>query len=143
MTMRSLISALLVIWLTSSCAGTATKDAALYRALGEREGIQALTDEFLYSLSENDGVIELFANTDIGRFREQFATQLCAVSGGPCTYEGDSMRDTHRGMDINRAQFNSVVDDLIDAMERLSLPTATQNALLQRLAPMYGDIVGL
>lgn len=97
-------------------------------------------DEFLYALADNESVLPLFANTNIERFRQQFALQLCAIAGGPCTYEGDSMADTHRGMDINHAQFNAVVSDLITAMEKREIPTGTQNALLAKLAPMFSDI---
>lgn len=99
-------------------------------------------DEFLYALADNDRSLPLFANTNIERFRTQFALQLCAVSGGPCEYGGDGMAATHRGMNIDRAQFNTVVSDLIQAMEAQKVPTSAQNALLARLAPMYSEIVG-
>lgn len=125
----------------SACASSSGVDRSLYEALGEKAGIQAITDEFLYSLAENPLALPLFQHTDIGRFREQFATQLCDVAGGPCEYTGDTMAQTHRGMHINRAQFNSVVDDLIAAMERRKVPTGAQNALLQRLAAFYPEIV--
>jgi len=126
---------------TAACA--TAPEATLYQALGERAGIEALVDEFLYSLASNERARPLFRNTNIQRFREQFALQLCEVSDGPCDYTGDSMRATHKGMAISRAQFNSVVEDLIAAMERRDLLTATQNALLARLAPLYPEITGL
>ena len=53
------------------------------------------------------------------------------------------MEATHRGMNISRAQFNSVVDDLIAAMEDRGISVSAQNALLARLAPMYSDIAGM
>jgi hemoglobin len=45
-------------------------------------------------------------------------------------------------MAISRAQFNSVVEDLIRAMEAESVPVAAQNRLLARLAAMYPEIAG-
>lgn len=132
------LPALALVLLLHGCASPHSDN--LYLQLGEREGIAILVDEFLFSLSENEQALPLFRHTDIERFREQFALQLCALSGGPCNYRGDSMADTHRGMNISRAQFNSVVDDLIAAMERSDLSTPTQNALLAKLAPLYGEI---
>lgn len=131
----------LVILVTCGCTGTRQDDAALYRELGGQSGITAIVDGFLFELSEDRDVLPLFANTDIERFREKFIEQLCDVSGGPCEYSGDTMRETHRDMRVTRAQFNSVVEDLIRAMEREDVPVGAQNRLLKRLAAMYGDIV--
>ncbi|MDZ7784532.1 MAG: group 1 truncated hemoglobin [Halioglobus sp.] len=113
------------------------------RASGGEAGITEIVDAFLVELSEDQDVLPLFAHTDIERFREKLIELLCDTAGGPCTYSGDSMRDTHRGMQISRAQFNSVVEDLIRAMEREQVPVGAQNELLRRLAAMYEDIVYL
>lgn len=135
-----LVSLLLAAAL-GACSTPREDDGSLYTALGERAGITALTDRFLYHLADNERALPLFLNTDIERFRKQFSAQLCDVAGGSCSYEGDSMAATHRGMDIDRAQFNSVVEDLISAMEDREIPVAAQNGLLQRLAPLYGEII--
>jgi hemoglobin len=132
--------ALLLAGLLSACSTPGDDPGALYTALGGKPGIDAITDRFLYHLADNERALPLFLNTDIGRFREQFSTQLCDIAGGPCTYRGDTMAATHRGMNIDRAQFNSVVEDLISAMEDQDVPVTAQNALLQRLAPLYGEI---
>lgn len=138
--LRPLVFACLLGGCLSGCATTADTSDALYLQLGERAGIQGIVDEFLYALADNELALPLFANTDIERFREQFANQLCAIAGGPCRYDGDSMADTHRGMRIDHAQFNTVVEDLIQAMERRGIASGTQNLLLARLAPMYEEI---
>jgi len=124
----------------TACSTAERSSNELYQQLGKEPGIQSIVDEFLYALADNETVLPLFANTNIERFREQFALQLCALAGGPCVYTGDSMADTHRGMKINHAQFNTVVSDLIVAMERNEVPTGAQNALLAKLAPMFSDI---
>lgn len=131
----------LIILVMCGCINTRQDGAALYRELGGQSGITAIVDGFLFELSEDRDVLPLFANTDIERFRDKFIEQLCDVSGGPCEYTGDTMRETHRDMQVTRAQFNSVVEDLIRAMEREDVPVGAQNRLLKRLAAMYGDIV--
>lgn len=139
---RSLCGLLIGFILLGGCGHIAPREEALFRDLGGRPGIERITDAFLFELADNRDVLPLFRNTNIQRFREQFSLQLCAISGGGCVYEGDSMIDTHRGMNISRAQFNSVVTDLVDAMDKTAVPVSAQNALLQRLAPLYGDIAG-
>ena len=136
------LAASLATLLVSACATQSSDKSTLYRALGEREGIERIADNFLAQLADNEQVLPLFLNTDIVRFRTQFIDHLCEVADGPCEYTGDSMAATHRGMNISKAQFNTVVENLIDAMELSDIPTSAQNGVLQRFAPMYGDIAG-
>ena len=139
--LTSIGAAVALLLVLSSCTATSPAQPTLYHALGERDGIASITDSFLGQLATNQSVLPLFLNTDIERFREQFINHLCATADGPCRYDGDAMRETHRGMRITTAQFNSVVENLIDALEANAVSSATQNALLQRLARHYGDIV--
>jgi len=113
----------------------------LYDQLGGERGISLLVDRFLRELLTDEAVFGHFEGIDVRRFRAQLELQLCEISGGPCRYEGESMHDVHRGMDVSQGEFNAVVEDLIRAMESLRLPTPTQNRLLAKLAPMQRDIV--
>ena len=62
-------------------------------------------------------------------------------AGGPCTYDGDDMVNTHIGMNIPEKHFNRVVDLLIAAMDAEQVPHPVQNRLLKRLAPLGGNII--
>ena len=79
--------------------------------------------------------------TDIVRLRSMLIEQFCAESGGPCMYSGLSMQESHAGRNIDTAQFNALVEDLIDVMTARRIPVGAQNRLLRRLAPMHGEIV--
>lgn len=125
-----------------ACSAVRPADETLYARLGGEAGITRIVDAFLYELAGDADVLPLFANTDLQRFRSKFIEQLCAVADGPCVYSGDSMRETHRYMNISHAQFNSVVTDLVVAMEKNKVATGAQNALLERLAKLYPDVVG-
>jgi hemoglobin len=140
--MRYPLTLALCFSVLAACQSAPSADDRLYRDLGELSGITGIVDAFLFELAEDRDVLPLFANTDIDRFRDKFIEQLCEVSGGPCEYSGDSMIETHRDMAISRAQFNSVVEDLIRAMEAESVSVSAQNRLLARLAAMYPDIAG-
>lgn len=138
--MNRIVAPAILFLVLAGCANQPASDD-LYQRLGGTEGITRIVDNLLYEIAEDDQVRPLFARTDIERFREKLIEQLCSLSGGPCRYTGDSMRETHRGMDISSARFNSLVSDLIEAMERARVPVSAQNALLQRLAPMRGEIM--
>ncbi len=64
-----------------------------------------------------------------------------SVAGGPCTYTGRSMHDAHKGLHLTNADFNAVVEDLQKALDKESIPFATQNRFLALLAPMQHEVV--
>ena len=134
----------LPLWLTllvTGCAGQAERGDSLYAQLGGEAGVDRIVAGLLWEIGEDSDTRALFVDTDIERFRNKLAEQLCAVADGPCVYSGDSMRETHRHLQVTSAQFNRLVSSLIRVMEQEQIPVGAQNALLQRLAAMHGDIV--
>ncbi len=123
------------------CAST-PPNPATYEQLGGATGVEGIVDDLLEAILVDDRINFQFAQTDIVRFREKLIEQLCVEAGGPCTYSGLSMQETHAGRGIDDVQFNALVEDLIHVMEHRNVPVPAQNRLLQRLAPMHGDIVG-
>ena len=121
----------------------AAQDAGpgLYEAFGQREGIVQLTDDFVNRLTADTRISAMFKESNIRRVKEKIAEQLCVVTGGPCTYTGDSMAEVHGRMGVQMKHFNALVEDLQDAMNVRTIPFADQNRLLALLAPMYRDMV--
>lgn len=141
--MRMLVSLLLVTTL-GACTHqplAPAKDDSLYQALGGQPGIERIVEGMLINISDNPKIVHHFAETDIDRLYQMLVEQFCFESGGPCEYTGDSMADSHAGMDVSEADFNALVEDLIAAMDAEGVPVATQNRLLERLAPMRADII--
>lgn len=113
----------------------------LYRALGGESGITAIVDQFLWNLADDERINAHFVDTNLQRFRTKLIEQFCELSGGPCTYTGDTMKLSHAGMGIDHAGFNALVEALIEAMEAHNVATGPQNRLLALLAPMHADII--
>ncbi|TVP92890.1 MAG: group 1 truncated hemoglobin [Pseudomonadaceae bacterium] len=116
-------------------------DDSLYHDLGGQAGIARIVEGLLINISDNPRIVHHFEETDIDRLHDMLIEQFCFEAGGPCEYTGDSMIDSHTGMDINEAEFNALVEDLIAAMQAEGVPVTAQNRLLARLAPMRGDII--
>lgn len=117
-------------------------DDSLYQALGRREGISQINTRLVLTIAADRRVSNYSQDTDINRFHRMFTDYICARTGGPCDYGGDNMIDSHRGLGIDSAAFNAIVEDYIKAMNQEGVPTGTQNRLLARLAPTHGQIVG-
>ncbi|MEO6155968.1 MAG: group 1 truncated hemoglobin [Thermomonas sp.] len=126
--------------LVSGCA-SAPPDNRTFTQLGGASGVKGIVDDLLEAILTDDRINFQFVQTDIVRFREKLIEQLCVESGGPCTYTGLPMGESHAGRGIDDVQFNALVEDLVLVMEQRNIPVAAQNRLLRRLAPMHADIV--
>ncbi len=122
-------------------ADSPARSDRLYRALGEREGIARITEEFTAITFADPQIGPIFDESNIPRFKQKFADQICMIAGGPCIYDGLEMRESHAPLDLTTAHFNAVVEHLQLAMRREGVPYRTQNKLLARLAPMHREIV--
>lgn len=122
--------------------GCATaQPTSLYAQLGGQAGVEALVDDLLFRIVDDPRISSHFVDADILRLRDMLVEQLCDEAGGPCRYSGLSMAESHAGRGISEADFNALVEDLIDVMEAHGLPVTVQNRLLARLVPMQTDIV--
>jgi hemoglobin len=96
----------------------------------------------LVTLIQADARIkESFSDSDMKKVAMRLEEQFCMLSGGPCKYEGEPMKESHGGLKVTNAQFNALAEDLQVAMERHGVPSAVQNRLVAKLAPMQRDIV--
>lgn len=122
------------------CASAPQQDQ-LYRDIGGQPGVEKLVDAFLDNIANDERIFHFFKDTNIDHFRSRLIEQFCNLSGGPCTYAGDSMEKSHGGMNITEAQFNALVEDLELAMEHEKISVGAQNRLLKILAPMRPQII--
>lgn len=131
----------LLALILAACTSQPPRDDSLYRNLGEQAGITRIVEGMLLNSARNPRIAHYFRDIDIERLRDKLVEQVCVEAGGPCDYTGDSMEESHKGLNIDRGDFNALVEDLIDAMDAEGIPVVAQNRLLARLAPMRGQII--
>ncbi|GIX37293.1 MAG: group 1 truncated hemoglobin [Silanimonas sp.] len=135
------LRAALLALLLAGCASTSTPKASLYERLGGAEGIDAITFDLLARSVADPRIAEDFVEADLVNLHERLVEQLCALSGGPCTYGGRDMRAAHAGLGLTEADFNALVEHLVDAMRARGVPLSAQNELLAILAPMRREVI--
>lgn len=116
-------------------------DDTLYRAFGAKAGLRALMEDFFVRLQADPRIGSFFRNADGEHLVSQLTEQLCYESGGPCVYRGAPMKGVHRGLEIDRSDFNALVEVLQQSMDAKGIAFRDQNRLLARLAPMHREIV--
>jgi hemoglobin len=119
----------------------ALADDTLWQDMGGVDNLTKIAGDTADNFLADDRIKATFDNTNMDRFKKLLAEQFCVVAGGPCTYTGRNMKDTHKGLHLGNADFNAVVEDLQKAMDKDGVGFATQNRFLARLAPMQHDIV--
>lgn len=113
----------------------------VFEQFGGEAGLVALMDEFMVILLADERMRPFFEFSDQALIKKHLVEQFCVILGGPCTYTGRDMKQSHALLGIDRADFNALVEDLQLAMDRRDIPFRAQNKLLEKLAPMHREIV--
>ncbi len=114
---------------------------SLYERFGRIDAIRAVVDDFVGNVAADKRINKFFAHTDIDRLKHNLVDQICQGTGGPCTYTGRSMKDTHAGMGVRNRDFNALVGDLGKTLKKFKVPAHEQHELVAILVPMKKDIV--
>ena len=115
--------------------------ASLYERLGGLDAITAVVDSFSARCAADGRINQKFERTDIPRLRRMLVDQVCEATGGPCTYGGRDMRETHDGMEVTAGEFDALVEDLVATLDEFDVPKGEQEELLGLLGPMRDEIV--
>jgi hemoglobin len=136
--LAAVIALPLVAGASAPCADAG---APLYERLGGAEGVAAIAGALIDRVAADPHLGGSFKDTNLGHIKTMLAEQICELSGGPCRYSGDPMKETHAGHHISQADFYGMVADLRDILHERHVSMRATNELLRLLAPMKRDIV--
>lgn len=139
----ALLSGLVLATALSACGHMEMKkEASLYDRLGGKPAITAVVDDFVGNVAGDSRINGRFANANIPRLKQMLVDQICAASGGPCTYTGRDMVSAHKGMNIRDDEFGALVGDLVKSLDKFKVPEKEKGELLGALGGMKPQIVG-
>ncbi len=144
MKMQSVVSMAalsLVLMAGSASAGSQAQGKSLYDRLGGKGAITAVVETFVGNVGGDKRINGYFASTDLAKLKMHLVNQICEASGGPCTYTGRTMKQTHAGMGVHDAAFGALVEDLVAALDHHKVGKTEKDELLGVLGPMKSDIV--
>jgi len=124
----------------AACHSASAASPSLYERIGS-ERLSAIANELVDRSSSDPRTSRSWRKVSLHRVKDVLTVYLCSITGGPCVYEGDTMKDIHAGLDITEAEMFTMVQSLRDIMIRHEVPLRERNELLALLAPSKRDVV--
>lgn len=119
---------------------------SLYERLGGVDGIAKLVDAIVAAHMQNPVIKARFLPYQSQPERMQTVKQhtvrfLAAGSGGPQKYEGRSMPDAHRGMNISAAEYMAATDDILSVLQQHGIDEQSRKDVLAIAYSLKGEIL--
>lgn len=127
----------------SSAAACASPGASLYDRLGQRPGIDSVMHTFVVNVGKDPRINLRFLFVDMDWLQAHLTDQVCAASGGPCTYAGRAMKPLHAPMHVRGAEFDAMGEDMIAALKANGVPERETKEVIAIVVSTRGDIVEL
>ncbi len=116
----------------------------LYERLGGYDAVSAVVNDFAAKLFIDPQVGPFFKGmgTDTRQsFIQKNINLVCNVTGGPCKILSRPAKTVHGGLGITEADFNVVVNHLVDTLDRFEVPAKEKRELLSIIGTLKPDIV--
>jgi hemoglobin len=110
-------------------------EPTLYDRLGGVYNIATVVDDFIDRvmtdprLNANPRVDEAHHRVSPAGFKYFVTEMVCWAAGGPQTYSGRTMGDSHRHLMITDQEWVAFMDDLQQALDRFEVPQPEQDEL--------------
>ena len=120
---------------------------SLYERLGGVFAIAAVVDDFIDRvmsdprLNANPKVDEAHHKVPPAGFKYLVTAQVCWATGGPQTYTGRSMAESHEHLDINEVEWQAFLEDFRTTLDKFEVPAAEQAELFAIVESTKSDIV--
>ena len=130
----------------TACASMSSEPApSLYWRLGGREGIAGVVDAFVTNALADPRIGPAFKSlpaAKVGPLKSNIADFICENTGGPCSYVGRTMKESHKGLGLAREDFDACNAALAKALDTNGVKAADKEQLMKLVQSLMPDIVG-
>ena len=123
------------------------QEPTLYERLGGVFAIATVVDDFIdrvmidERLNANPLVEEAHHKVPPAGFKYLVTEQVCWAAGGPQTYTGRSMAESHEHLQITENEWVAFLEDFQTTLDKFEVPTAEQSELFAIVESTKADIV--
>src|SRR5437660_10372948 len=129
----------------ASMGGDATPAPSLYKRLGGREGIAGVVDAFVANALADPRIGPAFKSLPadkVGPLKTNIADFICENTGGPCSYLGRTMKESHKGLGLAREDVDACNAALAKALDTNGVKAADKEQLMKLVQSLMPEIVG-
>src|SRR5438034_9851100 len=125
----------------------AEETQSLYERLGGAYAIAVVVDDFIDRimvdprLNANPRVDEAHHRVTAQGFKYYVTEVVCWAAGGPQTYSGRPMAESHRELLISGEEWDAFMDDLDQTLTKFSVPERERGELVTIVESTKDDIV--
>lgn len=138
-------------WLIAAArpAGIELFEPSLYRRLGGEKYITAMVDHFIEGLLTNKilnanlAIKEAYARISKEMLKKQVTTWFCWRSGGPQSYTGRSIKESHQALNITEKEWQAMFGDFNNSLKKFRVPKKEQGELRAIIGKIRKEIVTL
>lgn len=119
-------------------------EKTLYARLGGYDGLAAIVDEFLQTLSSEPQMARFSAAMNLEsrrRNRQLTLDYLCAATGGPAFYLGKDMKSSHAGLGISASDWKIAMEHIERALKKFKVPERESKELIALVDGLAREIV--
>jgi hemoglobin len=120
----------------------------LYERLGGSERIHAFMSAFIDGLHsdaalrrQNPRIGAALQRINQGTLKQKIGDFVCRLAGGPCEYQGRTMRASHAHLGLSEADWELGANRLVMALNEYGVPETEQHELLALIGSIKADIV--
>jgi hemoglobin len=120
---------------------------SLYERLGGVYSVAVVVDDLIDRvmvdprLNANPRVDEAHHRVSAQGFKYYVTEMVCWAAGGPQTYSGRPMAESHRELLISGEEWNAFMDDLDQTLAKFSVPERERGELVAIVESTKDDIV--
>jgi len=122
--------------------GARAFSASIYDKIGGTKSVKAAVDIFYGKVLADPVVNGFFKNTNMEAQRAKQVKFLSFVMGAPEKWQGKSMLEAHKGMNLTDEHFGAIAGHLQSTLEELEVPADIVGDIMAVAASTHDDIVG-
>jgi hemoglobin len=98
-----------------------TQDNSLFARIGGMPAVNAAVDTFYQKVLQDERISHFFKHIDMERQSGKLKVFLAFAFGAPMKYDGRSLRESHRHMQLTEVHFNAVAEHLVSTLNELGV----------------------
>ncbi len=114
---------------------------SLFEKYGGFSSVYKIVISFYAKIQASPSLAKYFLGVDMKRLIDHQTKFLCVALGGPNTYEGRSIREAHKSLNIEHSAFAEVAKLLHESLTEAGVEPMDINAVMTLIGKLESDVV--